>query len=173
MKKAKLMEKIYKHFWGIEGPIDEYRRQELNRIGSNAYMITFWLQAPIFLAGFLASDQWTLFATTRIFMIGAMIELYIPLIYISIQMRKLHLHDNEVSQEKLHTAKIATWRRAIFSGILFGVLFLAYATIDRGRSIDNYWLEVFVPSILAMVVYMILVGFVELRRIKVVDDDEK
>lgn len=35
-----LWDKIVKHFYRISGNFDEYKRQEVNRIGNNAFMIS-------------------------------------------------------------------------------------------------------------------------------------
>ncbi|MCF7522908.1 DUF3278 domain-containing protein [Levilactobacillus brevis] len=53
-----LWDKIVKHFYGISGNFDEYKRQEVNRIGNNAFMISWpiLLIAPV-IAGFWAESS--------------------------------------------------------------------------------------------------------------------
>ena len=40
--KETLMEKMIKRFYGISGVLDEYRLQEIRRIGNNAFIFLFY-----------------------------------------------------------------------------------------------------------------------------------
>ena len=49
--KETLMEKMIKRFYGISGVLDEYRLQEIRRIGNNAFIFLFYY---ILLSNFVA-----------------------------------------------------------------------------------------------------------------------
>ena len=43
MKKETVTDKLIKHFYGITGPLDEYKRREVDKIGNIAFIWMSWL----------------------------------------------------------------------------------------------------------------------------------
>ncbi|MBF0778002.1 DUF3278 domain-containing protein [Streptococcus cuniculi] len=41
--KETVTEKMIKRFYGITGPLDEYKRREVERIGNSCFVLLFWL----------------------------------------------------------------------------------------------------------------------------------
>ena len=42
MKKETFQDKLIKRFYGIAGPLDEYRKQEAFRLGNTCFILLFW-----------------------------------------------------------------------------------------------------------------------------------
>ncbi len=54
MKTSK-RDRFIKHFYGIQGVLDEYKRAEANRIGNNAFMFLFYFELILSLGAILVA----------------------------------------------------------------------------------------------------------------------
>jgi hypothetical protein len=115
-----LSNKIMKRFYGVTGPVDEYKRSESNRIGNNAFMFLWsYLLISNFVAALFAfkypeKTLWILISINilvGVFLIGG---------YIIFTSMQSHLTDNEVEKSQIISEK----RKIIRSSIIIGFAFM-------------------------------------------------
>lgn len=123
--------KIIKRWFGIHGPLDEYKRMEIGRIATNAYMI---LAAYMVLSGLVAAifaeghteTVLMLLVMGNIIMAGFLIN-----IYILITTNRAHIVDKEIRASSRKQAIKKAVIRGIGLGIYFGVfMFLTDIALD-------------------------------------------
>ncbi|MGZ9851709.1 DUF3278 domain-containing protein [Limosilactobacillus ingluviei] len=142
--------KIMKHFYGITGPLDEYKRGEINRLGNNVILLSY--------GGF------NLFV-----LMGAMT-------YLGVAAARLHLTDYEVTAAQLPHARWALLGRTLLMGLAFTVLFhllsIFMAWLDgAGRFGQLLGLPANLKnSLVAGGVWTLLMLGVAWHRLKVIDD---
>ncbi len=150
-KKTSWLNRYISSWYGISGPVDEYKESQINRIGGRAL--------PLFLEGMGAV------------IIISLVELAVSG-YVSHQVHKLHLDDNEIEAKDLPEAKKSAWLRGIRAGLYWGVSMTALQIItEQDFSTFNIWLNIgvwFGSGIL----FGLTMAFVLLGRIKVIKDDE-
>ncbi len=129
MTKETIMDKIIKRFYGISGPLDEYRRAEINQIGNNCFMI---LIIYMFLSSFAALIFYTRFPEATFFALIFMnlgFLLYGVFMYILFKVAKLNLTENEVPADKIKDAKRQAARRGLLAGFEFPVLMYGFTVL--------------------------------------------
>lgn len=121
--KESLRDKVIKHWFGISGNFDEYKHQEVNRIGTNAFM----LYLPIIFVSILASLFIVAQQPENAVLLIIIIQLgYFMLIicpYIMTASRRSHLTDNEVDEKNISKAYLTVGRKLLFTWIYLGILF--------------------------------------------------
>ncbi|TPR19345.1 DUF3278 domain-containing protein [Apilactobacillus timberlakei] len=118
-KKESLFTKYLKMFYGVSGPLDEYKRQEINRIGNNSF-IACWLYIAtlsLFLIFYGTSHPQN---AISIFIVANFVFLMILSVYIIIATKRSKLTTNEVSVDNYKKAK----RKVVYKGIGFGIYFV-------------------------------------------------
>lgn len=122
MKKRNLGEKFMKRFYGISGPLDEYKRQEVNRIGNNAFVFLFYytlfanLLACLFGVKYPEQTLWGLIiANITVMAFGICL-------YIMAASADAKLTENEVESKDVPKTKQGIIKSGIYSGIFFAVL---------------------------------------------------
>ncbi|HEM5945257.1 TPA: DUF3278 domain-containing protein [Streptococcus suis] len=58
MKKETFQDKLIKRFYGIAGPLDEYRKQEAFRLGNTCFILLFWATMAITLLALALSKRY-------------------------------------------------------------------------------------------------------------------
>ena len=100
-----LRDKIVKHFFNITGDFDEYKRQEVNRIGTNA----FFMCLPVLLLGPVVALLWqTQSAYMALIGLAGFDVAFITIVicpYLMVASRRAHLTDHEVSVQDLPAAR--------------------------------------------------------------------
>ena len=99
-------EKYMKFWYGISGPLDEQKRQVMNRIGNRAFFIFFLgMDAAFLISLVLISFYGTNVA--YIFLSGSFfVMLMIVSFYVIFQSKKFKLTDNEIEKNEVSNAKI-------------------------------------------------------------------
>ncbi len=141
--KETISTKLIKHFYGIAGPLDEHARQEVNRIGNNAYlMLLGYVSLSTLVACFLAIRQPI---TAFEFLIAS--NLFVPIVlinsYVGISVYRLHLVDREVSVQNYGKSIQKSIIRAIGRAVYFGItMFIFMGVVDwlvDGTKLINFF----------------------------------
>jgi succinate dehydrogenase/fumarate reductase cytochrome b subunit len=174
-KRETLGVKVIKHFYGIHGVLDEYKRQEVNRIGNNAFLWLWWyLLLSNFIALLFANKNYeltlTIYLGCNVIMSGFIITGYTTL-----ASHKKHLTDNEVAVKQLATTKRKVLRKAVLLGLYFTVVIhLGNGIIDYFFDGTNFYIEItswvnIERSTLSGIIFGGLMYCFELIRIKKID----
>lgn len=133
--KETLMEKMIKRFYGISGVLDEYRLQEIRRIGNNAFMFLFWylllsnfivihlidrLDPEIILLGFCT--------------INILVLVFVVCGYVTYQVFKLKLAKIEASDSQRKSLKRKSVLNCALSGIFFATIGTVMSAFDSKGS---------------------------------------
>ncbi len=139
--KETLMEKIIKRFYGISGVLDEYRLQEIRRIGNNAFIFLFYYillsnVVVVTLMGVVGAKE-LLFGLC---VINALVTAGGVGGYVLYQIHKLELAQIEVTEEQRIPMQRKYAVKCALSGVSFGLLM----TIFNGlQSNQGFVAEVF------------------------------
>lgn len=123
--------KILKHFYGIPGVLDEHARQEVSRIGSNAYLML--------VSYLLISTLIILLISIRhlenAFWILVFSNLIVPIYgingYVLVATNRLHLADKEVRAQNYADAVKKSVKRGIGMAVYFGTTMFLFTSITN------------------------------------------
>lgn len=164
-------EKYMKFWYGISGPLDEQKRQVMNRIGNRAFFIFFLGMDAAFLISMVLfsmykADVAYLFLSGSFFVMLLAVDLYIMQ-----QSRKSQLTDNEVEKAEVPEAKKAAWTKGMMSGVLFGILMLILEFLTTYSDVSCTW--IMIPTCLISGMFFgIFMSLIAVHRIKVVKDED-
>lgn len=164
-------EKYMKFWYEISGPLDEQKRQVMNRIGNRAFFIFFLGMDAAFLISMVLfsmykADVAYLFLSGSFFVMLLAVDLYIMQ-----QSRKSQLTDNEVEKAEVPEAKKAAWTKGMMSGVLFGILMLILEFLTTYS--DGSWTWIMIPTCLISGMFFgIFMSLIAVHRIKVVKDED-
>ncbi|MCP0887976.1 DUF3278 domain-containing protein [Ligilactobacillus sp. WILCCON 0076] len=119
----KLMLKIIKLFYGVEGVLDEYKLQQIDRIGNNAFLILFsyTIVSNLFVSFVSLNDSQM---TLSIFiLVNILFSLVVVVGYIAIAMKRLNLNNQEVIAENYSQKLNRIKRRALRRGAMMTIYF--------------------------------------------------
>lgn len=169
MKKSSLFIRYMKFWYGIEGPLDEYKRTQMERIGNNAFFIT-WIPMNFF---FLLSMALNSFFNSKVayltMFFGWTVTLCAFTSYAGHQIKKYGLNTNEVEEKDLAQAKKRARIRGWISGLLFGFLetiILSWSNDDKLFSWSSLIVFVF-----GTVFFGLFASIMFSHRIKVIKDE--
>ncbi|GGE36749.1 DUF3278 domain-containing protein [Streptococcus himalayensis] len=120
MKKETFTDKMMKRFYGIVGPLDEYKRREIDRIGNICFILLFSILLFGNLIALLLSDQYpkaVAFAYPSILTLC----IFVLLSFIIYRIHKMHLVDfdeEELTKKELKQLHFA----GLKAGLNFGIL---------------------------------------------------
>ncbi|WP_105956906.1 DUF3278 domain-containing protein [Apilactobacillus quenuiae] len=113
MRKTKdsLYVRIIKHTYGIHGYFDEYKKQEVNRIGNNAFIILFilfFLQmfSTVFLVSLLDADD-----VLTVLLFTDLLIFFTIIFYVNIAVSRLKLDQVEAYDNNDYNFKINKFKR--------------------------------------------------------------
>lgn len=177
MKNEALNEKVIKWFYNVHGPLDEYRRNKVNQIGSNiAIFLTLFDLALAFAAGImvLATGNYELALNAVVW--GLIIVIFLIGIYVSYKTTKLHITDIEVDKQQVAPARRRVLKRSITSGIYFAIMtYLLEILINwlpEHGAIAALLLNVktITSAVIAGIAFAGLIAFFEFKQIKQYSD---
>lgn len=123
MNKLSTRDKFLKHFFGITGTLDEYKRNEANRIGTNAFM---GLYAYLLISTFLAFVFINIYPELTLWVLLAvnlLMVIYGVGLYIMGAARKTLLTENEAETKDIPQIKQQNRRQGIRQIVFFAVGF--------------------------------------------------
>ncbi|CAH1856285.1 DUF3278 domain-containing protein [Convivina intestini] len=123
--------KVISHFYGIGGPVDEYREQKVNKFGSVAYII-LWIY--LLISTFIATGFWNFSETALAFLVTGNLVVILALsmgaaIYVYRNKLDKQYFDNPLRQKKIYRYK------AFGQGLYFGIATWLLA------GLQNIWLD--------------------------------
>lgn len=172
-KKNSLFIRYMKYWYGIYGPLDEYKRSEIERIGNNAFFIVSFPMNFVMILAIVVDNLQIAYKNALAFIIMLfgwfILELTVDF-YISHQLKKLKLQIYEVENNQVATIKKKIWTTSWISGLFFGVYMTALINIINQQDIGSFYtLFQFVFCTAGMALAN---GFERTRHIKVVEDEE-
>lgn len=178
--KETISTKIIKWFYGIHGPLDEYRRNELNRIGNNVaiFLLSINLLSS-FIASLLMLSTNNSELTLDIVVSVLLLTVFASLGYILYETKRHHLTEIDVEAKQVGKTKQKFIKRAIGLGIYF-------ATVMYGLTVLSDWLPnkgALIPlltepstissAIFSGIIFGLLMGTWEIHQIKSDPNDKK
>lgn len=146
-KKESIGVKVVKRFYGVNGVLDEYKRQEVNRIGNNSFMV---LWGYMLLSSFVAfmvgltHPTWALWillvgnSVVGIFGIG----LYIMSATISLDLGQVEVEKKHYEIEKQRMKKKGRSAGLFFGGWMFVMNELIFTEISqKGHLLNAFTLK--------------------------------
>ncbi|MFT8458498.1 MAG: DUF3278 domain-containing protein [Liquorilactobacillus ghanensis] len=139
---TKITTKMIKFFYGIEGLLDEYKRNQLDKFGNIAFIITWWY---LLISGFVAMLLYVNNSKiAAIFLIaGNLLISFLSLFSIIYFLRKKKLDIVEVDKSEYLDKKKKYFRKSIGLGVYFGVAtHILNAIIDTVTQNGNFWTSI-------------------------------
>lgn len=167
--------RFMKWFYGIEGPFDEYKRQEIDRIGHNAFIaaiIYMLLSTTVGIFAGLESRQaiWALLFVNFFALEGL-------LVYVSVAVSRLHLTDMEVTAANYRqVVKRTLWKWAGGSLLATVNFFLLMGGFNAAlNQTDFFKAATSADNVQTTIIYGVLFAgamfFIYWHRIKKIDVD--
>lgn len=123
MSKEKIINKLLKYFYGIDGVLDEYKKSQLNKFGNIGFIILCWyLLISSFIALILYAQN--LQTAFNFLIIGNMVIFFAAMLLSSLFLRqkKLTIVDADKTDYPKMKKKYAI--KSIILGVYFGVVML-------------------------------------------------
>ncbi|QYN53903.1 DUF3278 domain-containing protein [Lactobacillus panisapium] len=172
-KKTSLFFRYMKYWYGIYGPLDEYKRSEVERIGNNAFFITFLPMNFVMILAIVVDNLQIAYKTTLAYIIMLfgwfMLELTTNF-YISHQLKKLKLQIYEVENNQVANIKKKIWTTSWISGLFFGVLMTAVTNLITHQDLTSFY--TLFEFLLFTAVMALANGFERTRHVKLVEDED-
>ncbi|MBB1079757.1 DUF3278 domain-containing protein [Limosilactobacillus sp. STM2_1] len=166
--------KIIKRFYNISGPLDEYKRSEVNRIGNNLGIMLFLFNVLIIFIALLIEEATNNSTLALHILIGAILifTVYIAGGYVMYEAHRYRLTDNEVEEKEVRHAYIAALKRGLGNGIYFGVGMYLLDCLQEYMSVNASLVGLFLDKtsiiygIMCGILFGVTTGIVYLARIK-------
>lgn len=178
--KETISTKIIKWFYGIHGPLDEYRRNELNRIGNNIAIFLLSINLLLsFIASLLMLSTNNSELTLDIVVSVLLLTVFASLGYILYETKQHHLTEIDVEAKQEGKIKQKFIKRAIGLGISFAVVIYGLTVLidwlpNRGALIPLLTKSsTITKAIVSGITYGILIGTWETHQIKSDPNDKK
>lgn len=178
--KETISTKIIKWFYGIHGPLDEYRRNELNRIGNNIAILLLTVNLLLsFIASLLMLSTNNSELTLDIVVSVLLLTIFVSLGYILYETKRHHLTEIDVDAKQEGKIKQKFIKRAIGLGIYFAVVIYGLTILidwlpNKGALIPLLTEPSTISSaIVSGLIYGLLMGTWEIHQIKSDPNDKK
>lgn len=174
--KETISTKIIKWFYGIHGPLDEYRRNELNRIGNN---IAIFLLSINLLLSFIASLLMLSTNNSELTLDILLLTIFASLGYILYKTKRHHLTEIDVEAKQESKTKQKFIKRAIGLGIYFVIVMYRLTILidwlpNKGALIPLLTEPSTISSVIVSgLIYGLLMGTWEIHQIKSDPNDKK
>ncbi|WP_276804218.1 DUF3278 domain-containing protein [Lactobacillus hominis] len=170
MEKNSLMVRYMKFWYGIEGPLDEYKRQQMERIGNNLFFLTWIPMDFLVLLGLILNSLVNAEVAFWTVTIGWFITFMTFSFYAMHQIKKYQLDSNEVEENNYAQAKKHAHLRGWISGLLFGIFETIFLALTNDLPLISW--DSLIIFVLGTVVFGFFAGFMFANRIKVVKDNK-
>lgn len=178
--KETISTKIIKWFYGIHGPLDEYRRNELNRIGNNIAIFLLSINLLLsFIASLLMLSTNNSELTLDIVVSVLLLTVFASLGYILYETKRHHLTEIDVEAKQEGKIKQKFIKRAIGLGLYFAIVMYGLTILidwlpNRGALIPLLTKSsTITKAIVSGITYGILIGTWETHQIKSDPNDKK
>lgn len=172
-KKNSLFFRYMKYWYGIYGPLDEYKRSEVERIGNNAFFIVSLPMNFVMILAIVVSNLQIAYKTTLVYIIMLFGWFILELTadsYILHQLKKFKLQIYEVENSQVKNVKKKIWTTSWISGLFFGVLMTAVSNVITHQDLTSFY--TLFEFLLLTAVMALANGFERTRHIKLVEDED-
>ncbi|WP_457801445.1 DUF3278 domain-containing protein [Limosilactobacillus reuteri] len=178
--KETISTKIIKWFYDIHGPLDEYRRNELNRIGNNIAIFLLSINLLLsFIASLLMLNTNNSELTLDIVVSVLLLTVFASSGYILYETKRHHLTEIDVEAKQEGKTKQKFIKRAIGLGIYFAIVMYGLTILidwlpNKGTLIPLLTEPSTISSaIFSGLIYGLLMGTWEIHQIKSDSNDKK
>ena len=178
--KETISTKIIKWFYGIHGPLDEYRRNELNRIGNNIAIFLLSINLLLsFIASLLMLSTNNSELTLDIVVSVLLLTVFASLGYILYETKRHHLTEIDVEAKQESKTKQKFIKRAIGLGIYFAIVMYGLTILidwlpNKGALIPLLTETYTISSVIVSgLIYGLLMSTWEIHQIKSDPNDKK
>lgn len=171
-KKVSLLDRYIKYWYGISGPLDEYKKAKIDQIGNKAFFIAMLTMISLFL---ISSIVYTYLGSEIAYYtlcIGGFLVLIVVSSFVMSKTNKIHLTDNEVEEKDLPQAKKAARVRGAFSGLYFGIAMFLIEFVTSGMDKKMFLIDFIFYLVLGAIAFGGIMAMFYSSRIKVVKDEE-
>ena len=168
--KSSLFIRYMKYWYGIYGPLDEYKRSEVERIGNNAFFMTSVPMAFVMLIAIIVDNLYTASLAYIIILFGWIIIELTSNFYISKQLKKLKLQVYEVENTQIAIIRKRIWITSWIAGLIFSVLMTASLIMIYHEEVLSFY--TLIEFIFLMVGMALITGFKRTRHIKTVKEND-
>lgn len=171
--KEDLGTKVIKRFYGITGPLDEYRYQEINRIGNNAF-IFLWIYLMI--SNLVALYFGVLYPEITLYIyigLNTLITVFGVAIYILWESKRKQLTEVDIEELDVKIYKCKMIKSTIIGAILYGLFMSIFNSLMNIRFEDannffTYWVSEknMIVSLVQTIGFGLLMYIVQYYRLK-------
>lgn len=137
MKKSKgpLWQRFIKRFYGINGALDEYREQEVNRIGNKLFILLFLFEFISTALTFLLSAVWKVSAEIFLYCNAFVIIFVMPMVMMTMLTNKDLQGPLEVPRDKLEKERQKAKKKAGLMELFLPFLCLFLTCLSNGKKV--------------------------------------
>ncbi|MDO4667155.1 MAG: DUF3278 domain-containing protein [Streptococcus sp.] len=172
MKKETFTEKAIKKFYGVTGPLDEQKRQEVNRLGNNAFMFLFTVILFGNLIPYFFAEK---YPTIVAYAYPAALEILILSVALVIVVKSKNISEidlDTLNEEEKKSVARNTKFLGLNSGVSFAILFHILSSLVMSVNQDSSFLSYLVhprriiTSLVAGFFFGFFIQFYTKRRIR-------
>lgn len=168
-KKNSLFIRYMKFWYGINGPLDEHKRAEMEHVGNVAFFIMFLILIPVFLVSGIVYSRFSVEMAYWTLWIGIIFSFLAALVYVGIASKKAQLTEYEVEAADLAKAKKAAWIKGVICGIIWGLVMLIF---NLPLSDHDFFVELLI-WVIGGIVFGVAMALFTISKIKVIKDDDE
>lgn len=120
--KNNLWQTLTQRFYGIDGPLDEYKERELHAIGSRIHLILWWYMLLSSLIALIASAYFPAEMVLYVLIGSNFLLQFLSNIYIAKKIKEKQLSDIDIAPQDFETRKKMLGKQTIKAGVVFGLL---------------------------------------------------
>jgi len=161
-----------KRFFGITGNFDEYKRQVVGRISTNAFLACFFFMILATAIAGVWGIRSPYEALVGFMLATILFSLGIVAPYVMIASHRAHLTDQEVGQTSISQARRKIGWQALGQGVYFGVItYFLFGGIDMLADGSNFFVVLSLPwniwnAVFRGIFFGVWMGLIGLLRLK-------
>ncbi len=155
MKKSKgpLWPRFIKRFYGINGALDEYREQEVNRIGNKLFILLFLFEFISTALTFLLSTVWKVSAEIFLYCNAFVIIFVMPMVMMTMLTNRDLQGPLEVPRDKLEKERQKAKKKGRLNGVVFAIFMLVFNMFSKWQEGENPLEILFNPLFLSIFIF--------------------
>lgn len=155
MKKSKrpLWPRFIKRFYGINGELDEYREQEVNRIGNKLFILLFLFEFISTALTFLLGTVWKVSAEIFLYCNAFVIIFVMPMVMMTMLTNRDLQGPLEVPRDKLEKERQKAKKKGWLSGVVFAIFMFIFNMFSKWQEGENPFEILFNPLFLIIFIF--------------------
>lgn len=140
-------------FYGINGELDEYREQEVNRIGNKLFILLFLFEFISTTLTFLLSTVWKVSAEIFLYCNAFVIIFVMPMVMMTMLTNRDLQGPLEVPRDKLEKERQKAKKKGWLSGVVFAIFMLVFNMFSKWQEGENPFEILFNPLFLIIFIF--------------------